>query len=126
MTISSCPQGNDGLIVIKEQGNQTIKKRILLAAIVGTLIAASIVFLMRQGNPKGIKGWPDLLKPGVEVITPNPETLGGARWNFLAAWGYVLEQYSGSEARARAFVHDLYFFNIIGRVSCSHAHRPRA
>ncbi|MGH7020683.1 MAG: sulfate ABC transporter substrate-binding protein, partial [Brevundimonas sp.] len=50
---------------------------------------STIVFLVRKGNPKGIHDWPDLLKPGVEVITPNPKTSGGARWNYLAAWGYA-------------------------------------
>jgi sulfate/thiosulfate transport system substrate-binding protein len=69
---------------------------------------STIVFLVRKGNPKGIKDWPDLLKPGVKVITPNPKTSGGARWNFLAAWGYALKQPGGDEAKARAFVRDLY------------------
>jgi sulfate/thiosulfate transport system substrate-binding protein len=69
---------------------------------------STIVFLVRKGNPKGIKDWPDLLKPGVKVITPNPKTSGGARWNFLAAWGYALKQPGGNEAKARAFVRDLY------------------
>jgi sulfate transport system substrate-binding protein len=67
---------------------------------------STIVFLVRKGNPKGIKDWDDLLKPGVEVITPNPKTSGGARWNYLAAWGYALKKY-GSEAKAQAFVKDL-------------------
>lgn len=53
---------------------------------------STIVFLVRQGNPKGIRDWPDLLKPGVQIITPNPKTSGGARWNYLAAWGYVLKR----------------------------------
>jgi len=69
---------------------------------------STIVFLVRKGNPKGIKDWPDLLKPGVKVITPNPKTSGGARWNFLAAWGYALKQPGGNEVKARAFVRDLY------------------
>lgn len=69
---------------------------------------STIVFLVRKGNPKQIKDWPDLIKPGVQVITPNPKTSGGARWNFLAAWGYALEQPGGNEAKARAFVHELY------------------
>lgn len=69
---------------------------------------STIVFLVRKGNPKGIKDWPDLLKSGVKVITPNPKTSGGARWNFLAAWGYALKQPGGNEARAQAFVRDLY------------------
>lgn len=64
---------------------------------------STIVFLVRKGNPKGIKDWNDLVKPGVEVITPNPKTSGGARWNYLAAWGYALKK-GGSEAAARDFV----------------------
>ena len=67
----------------------------------------TIVFLVRKGNPKGIKDWPDLIKPDVQIITPNPKTSGGARWNYLAAWGYALKQY-GSEDKAKAFVEDLY------------------
>lgn len=69
---------------------------------------STIVFLVRKGNPKGIRDWPDLIKPGVAVITPNPKTSGGARWNFLAAWGYALRQPGGSEAKARAYVHELF------------------
>ncbi len=67
---------------------------------------STIVFLVRKGNPKGIKDWPDLAKPGVQVITPNPKTSGGARWNYLAAWGYE-RQRTGSDAQARAFVSKL-------------------
>jgi len=69
---------------------------------------STIVFLVRKGNPKHIRDWPDLIKPGVQVITPNPKTSGGARWNFLAAWGYALKQPGGNEAKARAFVKTLY------------------
>ena len=85
---------------------------------------STIVFLVRKGNPKGIKDWDDLVKPGVEVITPNPKTSGGARWNHLAAWGYVLErelkdlnkisnpenaaEVKAAEIKAQAFVADLY------------------
>jgi sulfate transport system substrate-binding protein len=69
---------------------------------------STIVFLVRKGNPKRIKDWPDLVKPGVQVITPNPKTSGGARWNFLAAWGYALKQPGGNEAKARAFVQALF------------------
>ena len=65
---------------------------------------STIVFLVRKGNPKGIKDWNDLAKPGVSVITPNPKTSGGARWNYLAAWGYALKQQGGSEATAKDFV----------------------
>ena len=69
---------------------------------------STIVFLVRKGNPKGIKDWGDLLKPGVEVITPNPKTSGGARWNYLAAWGYALRTLGGDQTKARQFVGDLY------------------
>jgi sulfate transport system substrate-binding protein len=69
---------------------------------------STIVFLVRKGNPKGIQDWDDLVKPGVSVITPNPKTSGGARWNYLAAWGYVLKQPGGDEAKARDFVARLY------------------
>jgi sulfate/thiosulfate-binding protein len=69
---------------------------------------STIVFLVRKGNPKGIKDWNDLNKKGVSVITPNPKTSGGARWNFLAAWGYALKQNNGDEQKAKTFVTDLY------------------
>lgn len=65
---------------------------------------STIVFLVRKGNPKQIHDWPDLARPGVAVITPNPKTSGGARWNYLAAWGYELKQPGGDEAKARDFV----------------------
>ncbi|MFP5401909.1 MAG: sulfate ABC transporter substrate-binding protein [Gammaproteobacteria bacterium] len=68
---------------------------------------STIVFLVRKGNPKGIKDWGDLVKPGVEVVTPNPKTSGGARWNYLAAWGYALKQPGGNEQSAQAFVTEL-------------------
>jgi sulfate/thiosulfate-binding protein len=68
---------------------------------------STIVFLVRKGNPKGIKDWDDLVKPGVAVVTPNPKTSGGARWNYLAAWGYAQKKY-GSDARAQQFVAALY------------------
>jgi sulfate/thiosulfate transport system substrate-binding protein len=68
---------------------------------------STIVFLVRKGNPRGIKDWDDLVKPGISVITPNPKTSGGARWNYLAAWGYALKKF-GSADRARQFVGDLY------------------
>jgi sulfate/thiosulfate transport system substrate-binding protein len=67
---------------------------------------STIVFLVRKGNPRGLKDWDDLVKPGIAVITPNPKTSGGARWNYLAAWGYALKQYGHTEARA--FVERLY------------------
>lgn len=69
---------------------------------------STIVFLVRKGNPKKLKDWPDLVKPGVEVITPNPKTSGGARWNYLAAWGYALKLPGGNEAGAKDFVKNLY------------------
>jgi len=68
---------------------------------------STIVFLVRKGNPKGIKDWDDLVKGGVSVITPNPKTSGGARWNYLAAWGYALKKY-GSQDKAREFVTGMY------------------
>ena len=69
---------------------------------------STIVFLVRKGNPKGIRDWGDLVKPGVSVITPNPKTSGGARWNYLAAWGYALRQPGGNEQAARAFLTQLF------------------
>jgi sulfate transport system substrate-binding protein len=69
---------------------------------------STIVFLVRKGNPKGIRDWGDLVKPGVEVITPNPKTSGGARWNYLAGWAWALKQPGGDEAKARAFVTELF------------------
>jgi sulfate/thiosulfate transport system substrate-binding protein len=68
---------------------------------------STIVFLVRKGNPKGIKDWDDLIKPGVAVITANPKTSGGARWSYLAAWGYA-QRKTGSEAQAKEFVRKLY------------------
>jgi sulfate transport system substrate-binding protein len=69
---------------------------------------STIVFLVRKGNPKHIKDWDDVAKPGVAVITPNPKTSGGARWNYLAAWGYALKNYGNDEAKAREFVAKIY------------------
>ncbi|MBM9578845.1 sulfate ABC transporter substrate-binding protein [Leptospira sp. 201903070] len=68
---------------------------------------SAIVFLVRKGNPKGIKDWDDLIKPGIGVVTPNPKTGGGARWNYLAAWGFAKGKY-GSEEKAKGFVKNLY------------------
>jgi sulfate transport system substrate-binding protein len=68
---------------------------------------STIVFLVRKGNPKGIKDWDDLAKPGVAVITPNPKTSGGARWNYLAAWGYALKKYGNDQAKAEKFLADI-------------------
>ena len=73
-----------------------------------TPYSSTIVFLVRKGNPKGIKDWNDLVKPGVAVITPNPKTSGGARWNYIAAWGYALKQKGGSEATAKDYIARLY------------------
>ena len=70
--------------------------------------SSTITFLVRKGNPKGIKDWSDLVKPGVSVITPNPKTSGVARWNYLAAWGYALKQSGGDEAQAQDFVWRLF------------------
>ena len=69
---------------------------------------STIVFLVRKGNPKGIRDWDDLVKPGISVITPNPRTSGGARWNYLAAWAYALQKYGNDNARARQFLADLF------------------
>ncbi len=69
---------------------------------------STIVFLVRKGNPKGIKDWNDLIKPGVSVITPNPKTSGGARWNYLAAWGYALKHNNNDPAKAQDFVRRLF------------------
>ena len=69
---------------------------------------STIVFLVRKGNPKGVKDWGDLVKPGVSVITPNPKTSGGARWNYLAAWAWALKQPGGSEATAKDYVRKLF------------------
>ncbi len=68
---------------------------------------STIVFLVKKGNPRGLKDWDDLVKPGVQVITPNPKTSGGARWNYLAAWEFAKRKY-GSEAKAKEFVGNLY------------------
>ena len=69
---------------------------------------STIVFLVRKGNPKGIKDWSDLARPGISVITPNPKTSGGARWNHIAAWGYALKQPGGNEKTAQEFLTKIY------------------
>src|SRR5215467_9215971 len=69
---------------------------------------STIIFLVRKGNPKGIKDWDDLTKPGVSIITPNPKTSGGARWNYLGAWGYALKKSGGDESKAKDFIAKLY------------------
>ena len=73
-----------------------------------TPYTSTIVFLVRKGNPKHIKDWDDVVKPGVVVVTPNPKTSGGARWNYLAAWAYALDKYGHDDAKARDFVKRLY------------------
>ena len=69
---------------------------------------STIVFLVRNGNPKGLRDWDDLVKPGVSVVTPNPKTSGGARWNYLAAWGYADKKFGGDQRRSRDFVKTLF------------------
>jgi sulfate transport system substrate-binding protein len=69
---------------------------------------STIVFLVRKGNPKKIRDWDDLTRPGISVITPNPKTSGGARWNYLAAWGYALRKYGNDEAKAKDFVQRIF------------------
>lgn len=73
-----------------------------------TPYTSTIVFVVRKGNPKAIKDWDDLVKPGIAVITPNPKTSGGARWNFLAAWGYAAKKFDGDEAKVKDFVDLIY------------------
>jgi len=73
-----------------------------------TPYTSTIVFLVRKGNPKNIQDWDDLAKSGVSVITPNPKTSGGARWNYLAAWGYALKKFNGDEAKVKDFVGAIY------------------
>lgn len=73
-----------------------------------TPYTSTIVFLVRKGNPKGIKDWGDLVKPGVGIITPNPKTSGGARWNYLAAWAWAKHQPGGNDAKAQEFVRQIY------------------
>ena len=73
-----------------------------------TPYTSTIVFLVRKGNPKNIKDWDDVVKPGVIVVTPNPKTSGGARWAYLAAWAYALDKYGHDDAKARDFVKRLY------------------
>jgi len=73
-----------------------------------TPYSSTIVFLVRKGNPKGIHDWNDLIKPGVAVITPNPKTSGGARWNYLAAWAYARHQPGGNDAKAKEYVAKLF------------------
>ena len=69
---------------------------------------STIVFLVRKGNPKGIKNWGDLVKDDVQIVTPNPKTSGGARWNYLAAWAWASEEFGGDEAKVKNYISDLY------------------
>jgi sulfate transport system substrate-binding protein len=69
---------------------------------------STILFLVRRGNPKHVKDWDDLVKPGISVVSPNPKTSGGARWNYLAAWGYALKKFGNDDAKAKDFVARLY------------------
>ncbi|EAU63070.1 sulfate ABC transporter, periplasmic sulfate-binding protein [Stigmatella aurantiaca DW4/3-1] len=69
---------------------------------------STIVFVVRKGNPKGVRDWEDLVQPGISVITPNPKTSGGARWNYLAAWGHALRQQGGDDAKAQEFITRLF------------------
>jgi sulfate/thiosulfate-binding protein len=69
---------------------------------------STIVFVVRKGNPKGIKDWDDLVRPGIKVITPNPKTSGGARWNYLAAWGWALRKFGGDQAKVKDYVTRLF------------------
>ncbi|NHO31646.1 sulfate ABC transporter substrate-binding protein [Acetobacter fallax] len=73
-----------------------------------TPFTSTIVFLVRKGNPKAILNWPDLVRPGIQVVTPNPKTSGGARWNYLAAWGWALRQPGGNETAARLYLKALF------------------
>ncbi|HEX3011830.1 MAG TPA: sulfate ABC transporter substrate-binding protein, partial [Syntrophomonadaceae bacterium] len=95
----------DSINTNKEIINKDWQKRL---ANNSTPYTSTIVFLVRKGNPKNIKDWNDLIKPGVSVITPNPKTSGGARWNYLAAWGYALKNNGNDAAKAREFVKALY------------------
>ncbi len=69
---------------------------------------STIVFLVRKGNPRNIQDWDDLVRPGISVITPNPKTSGGARWNYLAAWAYAIKRFGGDEVQAELFIQTLY------------------
>jgi sulfate/thiosulfate transport system substrate-binding protein len=69
---------------------------------------SAVVFVVRRGNPRGIRDWDDLARPGVSVITPNPKTSGGGRWSYLAAWGWAAEHYGGDDAKVRAYMSALY------------------
>ncbi len=93
---------------IADKGRQLPKDWQSRLPLNSTPYSSTIVFLVRKGNPKGLKDWGDLVKPGIEVITPNPKTSGGARWNYLAAWGWAKKANGGSDEKAQAFVKDLF------------------
>ena len=94
--------------VISEKGNLLPKNWQTRLPNNSAPYTSTIVFLVRKGNPKHIKDWEDLVKPGVAVITPNPKSSGGARWSYLAAWGYALKHNNNNEDKAREFVTKLY------------------
>jgi sulfate transport system substrate-binding protein len=94
--------------VLAEKGNLLPKNWQTRLPNNSTPFTSTIVFLVRKGNPKGIKDWSDLIRPGVGVITPNPKSSGGARWAYLAAWGYALRQNKGDDNKAKEFVAKLY------------------
>lgn len=98
---------NDIDVIAKETGKVPADWRSKLPAN-SSPYTSTIVLMVRKGNPKGIKDWDDLVKPGVSVITPNPKTSGGARWNYLAAWAYAAKKFNGDEAQIKAFVGQIY------------------
>ena len=93
---------------IADRGRQLPKDWQSRLPLNSTPYSSTIVFLVRKGNPKSLKDWGDLVKPGIEVITPNPKTSGGARWNYLAAWAWAKKANGGSDEKAQAFVKDLF------------------
>ncbi|MDR3353699.1 MAG: sulfate ABC transporter substrate-binding protein [Synergistaceae bacterium] len=110
-------EGNDADVVtlaLEHDIGELEKAGLIDAGWVGELpgnsapYTSTIVFLVRKGNPKKLNDWDDIVKPGVEIITPDPKSSGGARWNFLAAWGYAIDLYGGDEARTKQFLKDLF------------------
>jgi sulfate/thiosulfate-binding protein len=93
---------------VAEKGGQVAKDWQKRLPENSTPFTSTIVFLVRKGNPKGIKDWDDLIKPQVKVVTPNPKSSGGARWNYLAAWGYALKKNNNNDAKAKEFVGKLF------------------
>jgi sulfate/thiosulfate-binding protein len=98
---------NDIDIIAKETGKVPADWRGLLPAN-SAPYTSTIVLMVRKGNPKNIRDWNDLVRPGVSVVTPNPKTSGGARWNYLAAWAYAARQFAGDETKIREFIASLY------------------